>query len=60
MTSVEFETIKGNKKQTPEFQKKKPTQSFRSSLCCGISSVITYRELRLLELWYCATYKSGQ
>jgi hypothetical protein len=47
----EFETIKGNKNKLPEFHKKISTLKFLDPACgCGNFLVITYRELRLLEL----------
>jgi hypothetical protein len=58
----EFETIKGNKNKLPEFHKKISQLKFLDPACgCGNFLVITYRELRLLELEILrATYKSGQ
>ena len=47
----EFETIKSNKNKLPEFHKKLSTLKFLDPACgCGNFLVITYRELRLLEL----------
>ncbi len=47
----EFETIRGNKNKLPEFHKKLSTLKFLDPACgCGNFLVITYRELRLLEL----------
>src|ERR1019366_7100942 len=47
----EFESIKGNKNKLPEFHKKISTLKFLDPACgCGNFLVITYRELRLLEL----------
>lgn len=47
----EFENIKGNKNKLPEFHKKLSTLKFLDPACgCGNFLVITYRELRLLEL----------
>lgn len=59
---TEFESIKGNKKKLPEFHKKISQLKFLDPACgCGNFLVITYRELRLLELEVLrATYKSGQ
>ena len=59
---TEFETIKGNKNKLPEFHKKISQLKFLDPACgCGNFLVITYRELRLLELEVLrATYKSGQ
>jgi hypothetical protein len=59
---AEFETIKGNKNKLPEFHKKISQLKFLDPACgCGNFLVITYRELRLLELEILrATYKSGQ
>ncbi|WP_395805073.1 class I SAM-dependent DNA methyltransferase [Daejeonella sp.] len=58
----EFETIKGNKNKLPEFHKKISQLKFLDPACgCGNFLVITYRELRLLELEILrALYKSGQ
>ncbi|MFM1754511.1 MAG: hypothetical protein RLZZ236_1450 [Bacteroidota bacterium] len=58
----EFETIKSNKNKLPEFHKKISQLKFLDPACgCGNFLVITYRELRLLELEVLrATYKSGQ
>jgi hypothetical protein len=59
---AEFESIKGNKNKLPEFHKKISQLKFLDPACgCGNFLVITYRELRLLELEVLrATYKSGQ
>jgi hypothetical protein len=47
----EFERIKDNKNKLPEFHKKLSTLKFLDPACgCGNFLVITYRELRLLEL----------
>ncbi len=47
----EFESIKDNKNKLPEFHKKISTLKFLDPACgCGNFLVITYRELRLLEL----------
>ncbi len=58
----EFESIKDNKNKLPEFHKKLSTLKFLDPACgCGNFLVITYRELRLLELEILrATHKSGQ
>ena len=58
----EFETIKGNLNKLPEFHKKLSTLKFLDPACgCGNFLVITYRELRLLELEVLrALEKSGQ
>jgi hypothetical protein len=58
----EFESLKGNKNKLPEFHKKISHLKFLDPACgCGNFLVITYRELRLLELEVLrATYKSGQ
>jgi hypothetical protein len=58
----EFETIKSNKNKLPEFHKKISQLKFLDPACgCGNFLVITYRELRLLELEILrALYKSGQ
>jgi len=48
---AEFESIKGNKNKLPEFHKKISQLKFLDPACgCGNFLVITYRELRLLEL----------
>lgn len=47
----EFEGIKDNKNKLPEFHKKLSALKFLDPACgCGNFLVITYRELRLLEL----------
>lgn len=47
----EFESIKNNKNKLPEFHKKLSTFKFLDPACgCGNFLVITYRELRLLEI----------
>jgi hypothetical protein len=47
----EFESIKENKNKLPEFHKKISTLKFLDPACgCGNFLIITYRELRLLEL----------
>lgn len=47
----EFESIKGNKNKLPEFHKKISLLKFLDPACgCGNFLVITYRELRLLEI----------
>lgn len=58
----EFESIKGNKNKLPEFHKKISELKFLDPACgCGNFLVITYRELRLLEIEILrASYKSGQ
>ena len=58
----EFETIKANKNKLPEFHKKISNLKFLDPACgCGNFLVITYRELRLLEIEVLrSTYKSGQ
>jgi hypothetical protein len=58
----EFETIKDNKNKLPEFHKKLSTLKFLDPACgCGNFLVITYRELRLLEIEILrAMNKSGQ
>jgi hypothetical protein len=58
----EFESIKGNKNKLPEFHKKVSTLKFLDPACgCGNFLVITYRELRLLELEILRKiYKGGQ
>lgn len=59
---AEFESIKVNKNKLSEFHKKISQLKFLDPACgCGNFLVITYRELRLLELEILrATYKSGQ
>jgi len=48
---AEFENIKTNKNKLPEFHKKISLLKFLDPACgCGNFLVITYRELRLLEL----------
>ena len=58
----EFENIKDNKNKLPEFHKKLSTLKFLDPACgCGNFLVITYRELRLLELEILrASHKTGQ
>ena len=58
----EFDNIKDNKNKLPEFHKKLSTLKFLDPACgCGNFLVITYRELRLLELEVLrSTHKSGQ
>lgn len=47
----EFDTIKTNKNKLPEFHKKLSQLKFLDPACgCGNFLVITYRELRLLEI----------
>jgi hypothetical protein len=47
----EFESIKQNKNKLPEFHKKLSKLKFLDPACgCGNFLIITYRELRLLEL----------
>lgn len=59
---TEFESIKNNKNKLLEFHKKLSTLKFLDPACgCGNFLVITYRELRLLELEILRNiYKSGQ
>ncbi|RKS03267.1 MULTISPECIES: class I SAM-dependent DNA methyltransferase [unclassified Flavobacterium] len=59
---TEFKSIKTNKNKLAEFHKRISTLKFLDPACgCGNFLVITYRELRLLELEILrATYKSGQ
>jgi hypothetical protein len=48
---AEFEAIKNNKNKLPEFHKKISSLKFLDPACgCGNFLIITYRELRLLEL----------
>jgi len=58
----EFEKIRENKNKLQEFHKKLSTLKFLDPACgCGNFLVITYRELRLLELEILRElYKSGQ
>ena len=58
----EFGSIKDNKNKLPEFHKKLSTLKFLDPACgCGNFLVITYRELRLLELEILrAANKTGQ
>ena len=58
----EFESIKDNQNKLPEFHKRISTLKFLDPACgCGNFLVITYRELRLLELEILrASYKGGQ
>ena len=58
----EFESIKDNKNKLPEFHKKLSALKFLDPACgCGNFLVITYRELRLLELEVLrSSHKSGQ
>lgn len=59
---AEFENIKNNKNKLPEFHKKISLLKFLDPACgCGNFLVITYRELRLLEIAVLrALNKSGQ
>ncbi|MES2229438.1 MAG: DNA methyltransferase [Pseudomonadota bacterium] len=59
---AEFERIKGNRNRLFEFHKKLRTLNFLDPACgCGNFLVITYRELRLLELELLrAAYDDGQ
>ncbi|WP_310558914.1 DNA methyltransferase [Flavobacterium sp.] len=59
---AEFESIKNNKNKLPEFHKKISLLKFLDPACgCGNFLVITYRELRLLEIAVLrALNKSGQ
>ncbi|MCB2019944.1 MAG: class I SAM-dependent DNA methyltransferase [Burkholderiaceae bacterium] len=59
---AEFERIKGNRNRLFEFHKKLRTLNFLDPACgCGNFLVITYRELRLLELDVLrAAYQDGQ
>lgn len=58
----EFERVKKNKNSLHEFHKKISELKFLDPACgCGNFLIITYRELRLLEIEILrATYKSGQ
>jgi hypothetical protein len=59
---AEFETLKNNKNNLQEFHKRISTLKFLDPACgCGNFLVITYRELRLLELEILRSlYKTGQ
>lgn len=59
---AEFDNIKGNKNKLAEFHKKLSSLKFLDPACgCGNFLVITYRELRLLELEIIrALNKTGQ
>jgi hypothetical protein len=59
---AEFERIKGNRNRLFEFHKKLRTLNFLDPACgCGNFLVITYRELRLMELEVLrAVYQDGQ
>mgnify|MGYP001208946118 FL=1 len=58
----EFESVKDNKSKLQEFHKKLSKLKFLDPACgCGNFLVITYRELRLLELEILRSlYKTGQ
>lgn len=58
----EFETVKGNKIKLTEFHNRISKLKFLDPACgCGNFLIITYRELRLLELEILrSTYKSGE
>lgn len=58
----EFETVKGNKNKLNDFHKRISTLKFLDPACgCGNFLVITYRELRLLEIEILrALNKTGQ
>jgi hypothetical protein len=57
----EFESIKQNKNKLPEFHKKLSELKFLDPACgCGNFLVITYRELRLLELDILRATHKGQ
>lgn len=58
----EFESLKDNKNKLTEFHKKLSTLKFLDPACgCGNFLIITYRELRLLELEILRTLnKAGQ
>jgi len=59
---AEFETVKGNKIKLTEFHNRISKLKFLDPACgCGNFLIITYRELRLLELEILrSTYKSGE
>jgi hypothetical protein len=57
----EFNTVKSNKKQLSDFHKKIASLKFLDPACgCGNFLLITYRELRLLELEVLKLLQSGQ
>ncbi|MFH0755905.1 MAG: DNA methyltransferase [Bacteroidota bacterium] len=58
----EFKNLKSNKNKLPEFHRKLSALKFLDPACgCGNFLVITYRELRLLEIEILRElYKSGQ
>ncbi len=57
----EFESVKGNRNKLTEFHKKLSTLKFLDPACgCGNFLVITYRELRLLELEILRELYKGQ
>lgn len=57
----EFQKIKGNKKQLKEFQVKLGKLKFLDPACgCGNFLIITYREIRLLELEVMKEIYKGQ
>jgi hypothetical protein len=57
---AEFGRVKGNKNRLFEFHKKLRTLTFLDPACgCGNFLVITYRELRILELEILRTVHSG-
>jgi hypothetical protein len=57
----EFESVKDNKNKLPEFHKKISTLKFLDPACgCGNFLVITYRELRLLEIEILRTIYKNQ
>jgi hypothetical protein len=58
---AEFEAIKNNRKKLEEFHKKLGTLTFLDPACgCGNFLVITYRELRLLEIEVLKELYKGQ
>jgi hypothetical protein len=59
---TEFENIKSNRNKLPDFHKKISALKFLDPACgCGNFLVITYRELRLLEVEILKSlYKTGQ
>ena len=58
---AEFESLKDNKNKLPEFHKKLSNLKFLDPACgCGNFLVITYRELRLLELEILRTQYKNQ
>ena len=58
---AEFEAVKGNKKRLEEFHHRLSKLTFLDPACgCGNFLVVTYRELRLLEIEILRTLHGGQ